>query len=91
MMTMEMVMELLGTLGDTVDVYVRADEVRVTVEDFEGFDDDYEEVDRDYDEDAVDAVYDALSDTCDSEDGDYYHYFQFDGFTVVWGYASMDI
>lgn len=91
MMTMEMVMELLGTLGDDVDIHVRADVVRVTVEDFEGFDDDFEEVDRDYDEDAVDAVYDALSDACDSEEGDYYHYFQFEGFTVVWGYASMDI
>ena len=91
MMTMEMVMELLGTLGDDVDVHVHADVVRVTVEDFEGFDDDCEEVDRDYDEDAVDAVYDALSDACDSEEGDYYHYFHFDGFTVVWGYASMDI
>lgn len=88
---MEMVLELLGTLGDDVDVHVCADEVCVTVEDFIGFDDEFEEVDRDYDEDAVDAVYDTLSDACDSKEGDYYHYFQFDGFTVVWGYASMDI
>ena len=91
MMTMEMVLELLGTLGDDVDVRVRADVVHVTVEDFEGFDDDWCEVDRIYNDDAVDAVYDALSDACDSEEGDYYHYFQFDGFTVKWGYASMDI
>ena len=91
MMTLEMVMALVGTLGDDVTVDVRGDEVHVTVEDFEGFDDDYCEVDRDYDDDAVDTVYEALSDACDSEEGDYYHYFQFDGFTVVWGYASMDI
>ena len=91
MMTMEMVMELLGTLGDDVDIHVCADVVRVTVEDFEGFDDDYEEVDRDFNEDAVEAVYDKLSDTCISEDGDYYHYFHFEDFTVVWGMASFDI
>lgn len=91
MMTREMVMELLRTLGEDVTVNVRADEVRVTVEDFEGFDDDYNEIDREYDEDAVEAVYDKLSDTCTSEDGDYYHYFHFEGFTVIWGTASFDI
>ena len=89
-MTREMVMELLGTLDD-VTVFTHGDDIDVTVEDFEGFDEDWEEVDRDYDENAVDAVYDALSDACESEDGDFYHYFHFEGFTVMWGYASMDI
>ena len=92
MMTMEMVMELLGTLGEDVTVYAQTNgDICVTVEDFEGFDEDYNEVDRDYDEDAVEAVYDKLSDTCISEDGDYYCYFHFEGFTVIWGMASMDI
>lgn len=89
-MTREMVMELLGTFDD-ITVFTHGDNIYVTVEDFEGFDEDGKEVDHDYDEDAVDAVYDALSDACESENGDFYHYFHFEGFTVIWGYASMDI
>ena len=92
MMTREMVLELLATLGADVDVYERMDgTVRVTVQDFEGFDEEWSEVDRDYDEDAVDAVYERLEAEASEVSGDFYRYFQFDGFTVVWGYASMDV
>lgn len=92
MMTREMVLELLATLGSDVDVYERMDgTIRVTVEDFDGFDEEWSEVDGDYDEDAVDAVYERLEAEASEVSGDYYRYFQFDGFTVVWGYASMDI
>lgn len=92
MMTREMVLELLATLGSDVDVYVRMDgTVCVTVQDFEGFDEEWSEVECDYDEDAVDAVYERLEAKASEVSGDYYRYFQFDGFTVVWGYASMDI
>lgn len=92
MMTREMVLELLATLGSDVDVYERMDgTIRVTVEDFEGFDEEWSEVEADYDEDAVDAVYERLEAEASEVSGDYYRYFQFDGFTVVWGYASMDI
>lgn len=92
MMTREMVLELLATLGSDVDVYERMDgTIRVTVQDFEGFDEEWSEVEGDYDEDAVDAVYERLEAEASEVSGDYYRYFQFDGFTVVWGYASMDI
>jgi len=92
MMTREMVLELLATLGSDVDVYERMDgTIRVTVEDFEGFDEEWSEMDRDYDEDAVDAVYERLEAEASEVSGDFYRYFQFDGFTVVWGYASMDV
>lgn len=92
MMTREMVLELLATLGDDVDVYVRQDgDVRVTVQDFEGFDDDWSEIEREFDEDAVDAVEERLEDEASSAEGDFYRYYHFDGFTVVWGYASMDV
>lgn len=90
-MGFEMVVALLESLGEDVSFYVVDGDLHVVVEDFEGFDDDWSEVDRDYDGDAVDAVYEALSEACVSEDGDYYHYFYFDGFSVCWGYASMDI
>lgn len=92
MMTREMVLELLATLGSDVDVYERMDgTIRVTVQDFEGFDEEWSEVEADYDEDAVDAVYERLEAEASEAEGDYYRYFQFDDFTVVWGYASMDI
>ena len=92
MMTREMVLELLATLGSDVDVYERMDgTIRVTVQDFEGFDEEWSEVEGDYDEAAVDAVYECLEAEASEVAGDYYRYFQFDGFTVVWGYASMDI
>jgi len=90
-MTYEMVMELLATLGDDVTYYTLDGDVHVTVEDFAGFDEDWCEVDGDYDEEAVDEVYDALTASALEVDGDFYRYFTFDGFTVVWGYASMDI
>lgn len=93
MMTREMVLELLATLGADVDVYERMDgTVRVTVQDFDGYDEHWSEMDRELDdEDAVEAVYERLEAEASEVSGDFYRYFQFDGFTVVWGYESMDI
>lgn len=92
MMTREMVLEMLAGLGADVEVDECGSDVRVTVQDFEGFDDDWYEVERELDdEDAVEAVYDRLEAEASEAEGDFYHYFHFDGFTVVWGYASMDI
>lgn len=60
--------------------------------DFAGFDDDWEEVMRDFnDEKAIDALLDWLTDSCVSQEDDYYTYYYFDGFTVRIGYTSMDI
>jgi len=92
MMSLEMVLELLASAGDDLMVDVYGDEVSVVVEDFVGFDDDWSEVMRDLDDaDLVDSIEEQLSAECVSEDGDFYHYFHFDGFSVCWGYASFDI
>lgn len=92
MMSLEMVLELLASAGDDLMVDVYDDEVSVVVEDFVGFDDDWSEVMRDLDDaDLVDSIEEQLSAECVSEDGDFYHYFHFDGFSVCWGYASFDI
>lgn len=93
MMTREMVLELLATVETDVDVEVYADgTITATVQDFEGFDDDWCEIDRLLDDsDAVDAVEERLEAEASSVDGDFYRYFHFDGFTVVWGSASMDV
>ena len=91
MMTYELVMELLQTLGDDVTIDERDGDIIVTVQDFEGFDDDWDEIYRDYDDDAIDAVYDQLEEAAIRVKGDFYRYFIFDGFEVQWGEASMDI
>ena len=92
MMTREMVMELLATAGADLDVYTCADgEVHVTVQDFEEFDEDWDEVEGDFDEELVDSIQETLEESAVSAEGDYYRYYEFDGFTVVWGYASMDV
>jgi len=94
MMTREMVMELLATAGADLSVWEYSDgsQISVTVEDFEGFSDDWDEIDRELDdEDLVDSIEEQLEASALSVSGDYYRYFEFDGFTVVWGYASFDI
>ena len=90
MMSLEMVLELLASAGDDLMVDVYDDEVSVVVEDFVGFD--WSEVMRDLDDaDLVDSIEEQLSAECVSEEGDFYHYYHFDGFSVCWGYASFDI
>lgn len=92
MMTREMVMELLATAGADLDVDTCMDgTVRVTVQDFEGFDEDWCEVEGDFDEELVDSIQETLEESALSAEGDYYRYYEFDEFTVVWGYASMDV
>jgi len=92
MVSMEMVVEILLQVGDDLMVDVYDDEVHVVVEDFEGFDEDWSEVDRDLDDsEAVDSVQEQLSEMCLSEEGDFYHYYHFEGFSVCWGYASFDV
>lgn len=94
MMTREMVMELLAMAGADLDVYEYTDgsQISVTVEDFEGFDDDYNEIDRELDNaELVESIESQLAKSALSVFDDFYRCFEFDGFTVVWGYASFDI
>ena len=92
MMTYEMVMELLATADADLEVLALDGEISVTVQDFIGFDDSWREIDRELDDgDLVDFVQEQLEAMALSADGDFYRYYEFDGFTVVWGYASFDI
>jgi hypothetical protein len=91
--------EVMARVAEVEDVSVwevEADgdegaEMHLTVEDFAGFDEHWHEQFRDYDEDAVDALLEWLEEHALSVDGDYYTYYQFDGFLVQVGYASFDI
>lgn len=91
MMTYEEVMALLETLGDDVSIEAYDDEIYVTVEDFEGFDDNWCEVIRPYDVNAVDKVFETLKARCVKMVDDFYIDFYFEGFSVQLGYASFDI
>lgn len=92
MMTREMMIAAVETLGADASYYVREDEINVTLEDFEGFDDDWSEVDREYDdEEAVNAFLEMLERECVSQEGDFYVTYHFDGFDVQLGYASFEI
>lgn len=87
---LELVMEMLGQVAD-VSVDVVDECVYVEVQDFGGFDEDWCEIDLDYDEDAVDALLEWLEEQCVSSYGDFYEVYEFEGFFVKVGYASMDV
>lgn len=89
-MTRKEVMDLLATADADLTVYEAPAVIRVTVEDFL-WSDDWEEIDREYDSDLVDSIQERLESCAISSHGDFYHYYEFDGFVVVWGYASFDI
>lgn len=89
-MTYAEVMARVAEVED-VSVWEYDDRISLTIEDFAGFDEDWCEQFRDYDEDAVDALLEWLEEHALSMDGDYYTYYQFDGFEVQVGYASYDI
>lgn len=83
--------EIMTTLQDCGDITVdvREDCVRVTFEDFEGFDDDWSEVDREMVEP---ALVEELEEFFEDElDGDFYLYGELFGVDYKVGYASFDI
>ena len=92
MMTYEMMVATLEALGEDVSYSVRDGFFRVTLEDFEGFDDDWSEVEREYDDpEAVERFEEMLEAECSSQEGDFYVVYHFEGFDVQLGYASFDI
>lgn len=92
MMTKEMVMALLATAGEDIEVGDWDDEISADVNNFEGFDEDWSEVMRELDNpDLVDSIKATLSAECISEGGDFYYYYYFEDFKVCWGYTSFNI
>lgn len=90
---METIIKMLEAMNEDVDYMVLSEGtmLRVTVNDFEGFDEDWSEIMRDYDGEAVDDLIEWLDEHCISADGDFYSYYEFEGFTVQLGYSSYDI
>jgi hypothetical protein len=92
MMTIKMITEVLDTAAADMTYSDYDDEIRVTIEDFIGFDEDWDEVYRDFeDKAAVEAVLDWLEEHADRVEEDLYGYYHFGDITVVVGYSSFDI
>lgn len=90
-MMKELVMKEVYKLGEDAEYYVSKDTIRVTIQDFVGFDEDWNEIDREYDEEKVAAFYSWLKEHCIGCECDYYKDYIFDGFVVRVGYESYDI
>ena len=93
-MTREQVLDILAKAGDNLlvnDYCEEGHKIFVYVEDFGGFDEDWNEIDLEYDEALVAEVESEIEAAAISASGDFYRYYQFDGFKVIWGMASFDI
>ena len=93
-MTREQVLDILAKAGDNLlvnDYYEEGREIFVYVEDFGGFDENWNEIDLEYDEALVAEVESEIEAAAISVSGDFYRYYQFDDFKVIWGMASFDI
>lgn len=87
------IIEMLDALDKNVEYCLFSNNtvLDITVIDFEGITANGEELYVDYDEDAVDALFKWLEQHCNSQDEGFYYYYHFDGFTIVMGFASMDL
>lgn len=87
-----MVIELLKTAGN--DLYYNINnegDINVTINDFIGFEDDWNEIYREYNEELVNTIEEKIEAAADDAWGDFYRYYKFEDFIIIWGYASFDI
>ena len=84
-------MQMVEACGDDVTLSRRANGTyRLTLEDFEGFDEHWHEIMREYDnEKAVNALLDWLGANCIEQCIDLYTGYNFPDFQVIVGYASL--
>lgn len=88
---MNTIIEMLNTVN-FLTVNVNADTIRVTVEDFAGFDDDFSEIIVDYDYDILTNIMEKLENMAISCDRfAFYPEFIFDNFKIIFSWASYDI
>ena len=85
--------KMVDACGNDVTLYHGTNKnYRITLEDFEGFDEHWHEIMREYDnEAAVNALLDWLETNCTEQREDFYTYYIFPDFQVIVGYSSFDI
>lgn len=85
--------KMVDACGDDVTLSRRANGIyRLTLEDFEGFDEHWHEIMREYDnEEAVDALFNWMETNSTEQREDFYTYYEFSDFQIIVGYSSFDI
>ena len=85
--------KMVEACGDDVTLSRRANGTyRLTLEDFEGFNEQWHEIMREYDnEEAVNALIDWLETNSTEQREDFYTYYEFSDFQIIVGYSSYDI
>ena len=85
--------KMVEACGNDVTIYHGTNKnCRITLEDFEGFDEHWHEIMREYDnEEAVNALLDWLETNSTEHHEDFYTYYNFPDFQVIVGYSSFDI
>ena len=83
--------KMVEACGNDVTLYHGTNKnCRITIEDFEGFDEHWHEIMREYDnEEAVNALLDWLGANCIEQCIDLYTGYKFPDFQVIVGYASL--
>lgn len=90
--TIEDILAQLDRISEDACYKVNGNEIDLTINDFDGFDEDWSEIDRELvDADAVDEVLEWLEENADFAEGDYYCCYYFGDISVEVGYTSFDI
>jgi hypothetical protein len=84
-----MVMELLAKAGRNIDIYENSFDgnIHVTEADLDRWIETFPGADM---EEIIDSIIEELEESALSVSGDFYRYYEFDNFTVVWGPAYDD-
>ena len=91
-MTIELILAQLDRIAADSEYYVDGNEIDLTINDFDGFDEDWGEIFREYDNaEAVEEVLDWLEENADCVHDDYYCQYYFGDIVVEVGYTSFDI
>lgn len=93
MMTKEKMISIIEDLGDDASLWEYSDkELKVTLQDFEGFDTNWDEIMREYSNpDKVDKFFKILNVECITKKEDFYTTYYFKDFSLEINYASYDI
>lgn len=74
-----------------IEVDERKDEISVTIQDFDGFDEEGNEFFKEYDQVSIKEMENWLEEHCISYNCDYYTEYKFEDCVVSVGYTSFDI
>ena len=90
-MTFEQMLSIIDGLGADATYFIANNEICVDLVNFKGFDKNHNKIKRDFDNpEAVEAFEQILENEYISWECDFYTRYYFDGFSVRFGYTSLD-